>query len=219
MSSSHASSSSSSKRRPSLPSDSSETVISTLDNPAAASKKVVSPFIKHGKYVVLGLGGCWWTDLPNAIARVLDTTAGKGGESDWVRKVMLLGLGLHGTTVFIFLYLVLFLPWLRGYIPNYREWQQSPRLSLIVPVLTATILLGWTSLVVSLSQAGKRTMFESAVDAVKAVGNGSLEQMQGGKGLGVFKSMVAATALYTLTIGVLGLIPTPAGVPIRDKSK
>ncbi|WVQ98968.1 hypothetical protein IAU59_006100 [Kwoniella sp. CBS 9459] len=216
--SSHASSS---KRRPSLPSDSSETIISSLDdrNPYPTSKKV-SPFIKHGKYVFLGLAGCWWTDLPNAIARVLDRSPGGGdGSGDWVRKVMLLGLGLHGTTVFIFLYLVLFLPWLRGYIPNYREWQQSARLSLIVPVLTTTILLGWTSLVVSLSQAGKRTMLESAVDAVKGVGNGSLEQMQGGQGLGVFKSMAAATALYTLTIGVLGLIPTPANVPIRDKSK
>ncbi|WVF71944.1 hypothetical protein IAT40_006754 [Kwoniella sp. CBS 6097] len=224
MSSSHASSSAStSKRRPSLPSDSSETIISSLDNqnPYPTTKKV-SPFIKHGKYVLLGLGGCWYTDLPGAIARVLETGKGAGitGQGgDWVRKVMLLGLGLHGTTVFIFLYLVLFLPWLRGYIPNYREWQQSARLSLIVPVLTTTILLGWTSLVVSLSQAGKRTMLESAVDAVKGVGNGSLEQMKGGKGLGVFKSMAAATALYTLTIGVLGLIPTPANVPIRDKRK
>ncbi|WVR05337.1 hypothetical protein IAU60_002351 [Kwoniella sp. DSM 27419] len=192
-------------RRPSLPSDSSESVVSSLDTPKSFSGS--SPLIKHGKYVLLGSAACWWSGLPMGVMRVLEMEGG------WIRKMMVAGLSLHGVTVFIFLYLVLFLPWLRGYIPNYPKWQQSARLRFIVPLLTLTILLGWTSLVVSLSQAGKRTMLESAVDAVKGLGNASLEQMEGVRGLGVFRSMVGATGLYTLTLGLLGFIPAP----VRDK--
>ncbi|KAK8869593.1 hypothetical protein IAR55_000160 [Kwoniella newhampshirensis] len=202
------SSSSSSPRRPSLPSQSSEAVIASIDSPPT---KVTSAIIKHGKYIALGGVGCWWVGLLGAVRKVLD------GERGWVRRVLVLGLGLHVTTITIFLYLVLFLPWLRGYIPNYLNWQKSARLRIIVPLLTTTILLGWTCLVVSLSQAGKRTMFESAIDAVKGLGNASLEQMEGAEGLGVFKAMAGATALYTLTLGVLGLIPAPAKAPVRVK--
>ncbi|WWD16145.1 hypothetical protein CI109_100570 [Kwoniella shandongensis] len=202
-------SSSSSSARPSLPSQSSEAVISTIDQPVP---KFTSMIIKHGKYIALGGAGCWWVGLAGAIQKVL------GGEKGWVRRVLIAGLGLHVTTITIFLYLVLFLPWLRGFVPNYINWQKSARLRVIVPLLTTTILLGWTCLVISLSQAGKRTMLESALDAVKGLGNASLEQMEGGEGLGVFKAMAGATALYTLTLGVLGLIPAPAKVPIREKA-
>ncbi|WRT67381.1 uncharacterized protein IL334_004352 [Kwoniella shivajii] len=201
--------SSSSKRRPSLPSDSSANIVSTLDRQPRTHSSAI---IKHGKYVLIGGLGCWWVDLPNAVQRVL------ASEGNWVRRMMFAGLGGHGATVLIFLYLVLFLPWFRGYVPNYPQWQASPRLSLIVPLLTATILLGWTCLVVSLSQAGKRSMLESAVDAVKGVGNASLGQMKGEDGLGVFKSMVGATSLYIFSLGILGFIPAPTNVPVRDKS-
>ncbi|WWC60857.1 uncharacterized protein I303_103433 [Kwoniella dejecticola CBS 10117] len=197
-----------SKRRPSLPSDSSETIVSQLDKPI---KPRSSAFVKHGKYVLLGAFGCWYTDLPNAVRNVL------GDEGGWIRKVMLVGLSAHAATILIFLYLVLFLPWFRGYIPNYPKWQTSARLKVIVPLLTTTILLGWTCIVVSLSQAGKRSILHSAVDAVKAVGNANLEQMEGERGLGVFRSMAGTTALFTLTLGVLGFIPAPANVPIREK--
>ncbi|WWC89793.1 uncharacterized protein L201_004719 [Kwoniella dendrophila CBS 6074] len=200
---------SSSKRRASLPSDSSETIVSSLDKP----KKVgsTSALTKHGKYVVLGTLGCWYADLINAIPNVLDQ------ESGWIRKVMIAGLSAHCATIVIFLYLVLFVPWFRGYIPDYPKWQTSARLQVIVPLLTATILLGWTSIVISLSQAGKSSILHSAIDAVKAVGNANLEQMQGGNGLGVFKSMVGATSLFVLTLGILGFIPAPSNVPVRTK--
>ncbi|WVQ69816.1 uncharacterized protein L199_008037 [Kwoniella botswanensis] len=201
-------SSSSSRRRPSLPSDSSETIVSTLDKPARINSSALT---KHGKYVLLGALGCWYVDLIGNIKGVLDEEGG------WVRKVMIVGLTSHGATILLFLYLVLYLPWFRGYIPNYPKWQSSARLSLIVPLLTTAILLGWTSIVVSLSQAGKRSILESAVDAVKAVGNANLEQMEGGRGLGVMKSMAGTTALFTLTLGILGFIPAPTNVPVREK--
>ncbi|WWD09873.1 hypothetical protein V865_008002 [Kwoniella europaea PYCC6329] len=201
-------SSSSSRRRPSLPSDSSETIVSTLDKPARINPSALT---KHGKYVLLGALGCWYVDLIGNIKGVLDEEGG------WVRKVMIVGLTSHGATILLFLYLVLYLPWFRGYIPNYPKWQSSARLSVIVPLLTTAILLGWTSIVVSLSQAGKRSILESAVDAVKAVGNANLEQMEGERGLGVMKSMAGTTALFTLTLGILGLIPAPTNVPVREK--
>ncbi|WVQ78514.1 hypothetical protein IAT38_000600 [Cryptococcus sp. DSM 104549] len=188
------------KRRTSLPSQSSESVVASIDSPPSRTPVL----IKHGKYILAGGAGCWWVDLAGGVGRVLDKDGG------WVRRMMIAGLGLHAATVLIFLYLVLFLPWLRGYIPNYVKWQDSARLRVIVPLLTTTILGGWTCLVISLSQGGKTTMFESVMDAVRGLGNASLEQMEGHEGMGVFGSMVGATALYTFTLGVLGLIPAPS---------
>jgi len=139
------------------------------------------------------------------------------GEGGWARRVLVLGLGLHGTTIIIFLYLVLFLPWFRGYIPNYPAWQQSARLRVLVPVLTITILLGWTSYVISLSQAGKNSPLDALGDAVKGVGNADKKLLEGGKGLGLFSSMAGATAAYTLTFGILGFIPAPPNTPVRKR--
>lgn len=61
-----------------------------------------------------------------------------------------------------------------------------------------TILGSWTCLVISLSQAGKTTMFESVMDAVKGVGNASLGQMEGRDGMGVFSSMVGGELITPL---------------------
>lgn len=58
-----------------------------------------------------------------------------------------------------------------------------------------TILGSWTCLVISLSQAGKKTMFESVMDAVKGVGNANLGQMEGREGMGVFSSMVGGESI------------------------
>lgn len=94
--------------------------------------------------------------------------------------------------------------------------------------LTLTILLGWTSYVVSLSQAGKYSPLNALGDALKGVGNGDSALMGGHRGLGVFRSMAggrshlsrtlrtqdqlttSATAVYTITFGVLGFIPAPS---------
>ncbi|OWZ57485.1 hypothetical protein J007_01378 [Cryptococcus neoformans] len=190
------------KRRPSFSSQSSGNVVASIDSPPDRT----SVFVKHGKYILVGAGGCWWVDLPTVLSRALHK------EDGWIKRMMLAGLGLHVATIFIFLYLVLFIPWLRGYIPNYTKWQESARLRIIVPLLTMTILGSWTCLVISLSQAGKTTMFESVMDAVKGVGNASLGQMEGRDGMGVFSSMVGATSLFMFTLGILGMIPAPSHV-------
>lgn len=99
--------------------------------------------------------------------------------------------------------------------------------------LTISILLGWTSYVVSLSQAGKHSPLNALGDAIKGVGNGDSGMISGQRGLGVFQAMAGgmsrspaqspppsyyngladhgvATAIYTITFGVLGFIPAPS---------
>lgn len=158
----------------------------------------VNAFIKHGKYVALGGAGCWWTDLFPVAADI------RGGTGGWARNVLRVAVGLHGLTVLIFLYLVLFLPWFRGYIPHYPRWQQSARLRVLVPLLTASILSGWTCFVVALSQAP--TPATSSPPAVHR------------QPMGIVSAMAAATSLFVLTLGVLGLIPAPRNVPVRKKA-
>ncbi|ORY29951.1 hypothetical protein BCR39DRAFT_530255 [Naematelia encephala] len=198
------------RRRPSQNrrSSSADNILRSVDEPPPT---LITTLIKHGKYIALGGVGTWYTDLIGVGRRILDE------ESGWIRRVLVAAIGLHGLTIIIFLYLVLFLPWFRGYIPHYPKWQQSARLRLLVPVLTATILLGWTSYVVSLSQAGKASIFVSLGDAVQGVGEADPAKMSGTRGIGVFRAMAGTTALYALTLGVLGLIPAPSNVPIRKK--
>jgi hypothetical protein len=122
------------------------------------------------------------------------------------------------------------------------KWQNSARLRSLVPVcshlaktdpstntqaLTLTILIGWTSYVISLSQAGKLSPLDALGDALKGVGKGDSALISGQRGLGVFKSIVGgaylltlsrnwtradepASAAYTITFGVLGFIPAPS---------
>ncbi|WVO14091.1 hypothetical protein L204_101719 [Cryptococcus depauperatus] len=175
------------KRRSSMLSKSPEDVVALIDSQPGRTPVIV----KHGKYIITGLLGCWWVDLPNGILRVLQS------EDGWIRKMLIAALGLYLATVIMFLYLVLFIPWLRGYIPNYTQC--------------------WTFFVISFSQAGKQTMMESVLDAFKGVGNASLEQMEGRDGMGVLSSMVGATALFIFTLGVLGLIPAPSYAAKRKR--
>ena len=92
--------------------------------------------------------------------------------------------------------------------------------------LTLSILLGWTSYVISLSQAGKSSPLGALGDAIKGAGKGDAGLMSGQTGLGVFGSiaggqsvvhtgtvkgvLMIATAAYTITFGILGFIPAPS---------
>ncbi|KAI9637968.1 uncharacterized protein MKK02DRAFT_42349 [Dioszegia hungarica] len=205
-----------SNRRPSFPSSAAPAVLNNIDQPASALSKGVVPsiaFVKHGKYIALGSAGLWYTGLIPHARGILESNMAKG----WAGRLLMLAIGLHGTTVAIFLYLVVFLPWLRGYIPNYPLWQQSARLRIIVPLLTSTILLGWTSFVISLTQAGDRSVLGALGDAVKAVGEGDSARLRAESGMGVWRAMAGSTALYVLTLGVLGFIPMPTNVSVGKK--
>ncbi|TFK72884.1 hypothetical protein BDN72DRAFT_266573 [Pluteus cervinus] len=82
-------------------------------------------------------------------------------------------------TITLFLY-VLVIHWKKGVQPNYRSWRESGVLSLVIPTLTASIVVGWML---------------------------SVFVLGGWSSLGYAKGIVGA--LYALTFGLLGLVPAP----------
>ncbi|KAI6034822.1 hypothetical protein EDC04DRAFT_2705430 [Pisolithus marmoratus] len=101
--------------------------------------------------------------------------------SHLARLFALISLALGSCVVGLFLY-VLFIPWIQGIELNYRSWRQSPVLSVIIPILTASILAGWSLLSITLGKWSK---------------------------LGYVEGIIGASGLYALTFGLIGLLPTP----------
>lgn len=92
-----------------------------------------------------------------------------------------LSLTLALLTVSLFVYILL-LPLIKGEQPNYRSWRESGPLSTVIPILTASIVLGWSLSVFTL---GHWTT------------------------LGYARGVIATTGLYALAFGILGLLPVP----------
>lgn len=76
-------------RRPSFPSQSSGNVVASIDSPPERTPVL----IKHGKYILVGAGGCWWVDLPTVLSRVLHK------EDGWIKWVYILDTGMCGYRV------------------------------------------------------------------------------------------------------------------------
>jgi hypothetical protein len=98
------------KRRPSFPSDAPSAVLSKVDNVAEPSPPMA--LVKHGKYVLVGAGGCWWTGFWEAVGSVLEVERGwiwyvlgfgvleeECGTESIRRRGLALAIGLHGATV------------------------------------------------------------------------------------------------------------------------
>jgi len=92
-----------------------------------------------------------------------------------------LSLALAMLTVSLFVYILL-LPLIMGEQPNYRSWRESGPLSKVIPILTASIVMGWSLAVFTL---GHWTS------------------------LGYVGGVIATTGLYALAFGILGLLPVP----------
>ncbi|KAI0671881.1 hypothetical protein C8Q78DRAFT_803309 [Trametes maxima] len=84
-------------------------------------------------------------------------------------------------TVSLFLY-VLVLPLIQGAQPNYRHWRQSGVLSTVIPIMTTSIVAGWSLLAYTLGRWSS---------------------------MGYVEGVIAASGLYALSFGLLGLIPAP----------
>ncbi|GMK55119.1 hypothetical protein CspeluHIS016_0201750 [Cutaneotrichosporon spelunceum] len=184
-------------------SSSSQTLAQMDHSPALSPGFIIRRLIKHGKYIAAGAAGIWWLDLVTAVENLLESP------DSWARRILVAAGSLHALTLSIFLYLVVFLPWLRGYIPNYPKWQQSRRLRVLFPVLTASILLGWSCFVFALNKTTHPAPRSSIHERIR----GALD-VPHSDGLGLFSSMAGATAIFSLTFGLLGLIPAPR-VPMR----
>jgi hypothetical protein len=59
------------KRRPSFPSSAPSSVLRDIDTPATTLKPPMA-LIKHGKYVLAGAGGMWYTGFMDAVGSVLN---------------------------------------------------------------------------------------------------------------------------------------------------
>jgi len=99
----------------------------------------------------------------------------------WPRTAAVISLALGLSIVTLFLY-VLLVPWIRGIEPNYRSWRESGVLSSVIPVLTASIVVGWSLLSVTLARWSS---------------------------LGYLEGAIGASGLYALVFGLMGLIPAP----------
>jgi hypothetical protein len=67
------------KRRPSFPSSAPENVLRNIDTPTTLKPPMA--LIKHGKYVLAGVGGMWYTGFVDAVGSVLDI------DRLWIRLV------------------------------------------------------------------------------------------------------------------------------------
>ncbi|EPS94485.1 hypothetical protein FOMPIDRAFT_1038833 [Fomitopsis schrenkii] len=99
----------------------------------------------------------------------------------WSRLAAYGSLGSAVLTVSLFMY-ILSIPLIQGQQPNYRRWRESGVLSSVIPLLTASIVVGWSLLSYTL---GRWSIF------------------------GVLEGVIASSGLYALTFGLLGLIPAP----------
>ncbi|KAJ4477227.1 hypothetical protein J3R30DRAFT_191801 [Lentinula aciculospora] len=97
------------------------------------------------------------------------------------RSIALATLFSGCMTIALFIF-VLLTPWIRGVEPDFRVWRESGVLSSVIPLLTASIVLGWLLLVISL------THYTNS---------------------GIFGGVVGASAVYALSFGLLGLLPAP----------
>ncbi|KAJ7227173.1 hypothetical protein GGX14DRAFT_347798 [Mycena pura] len=120
-----------------------------------------------------------------AITYYLDTiqllTAAAADSHTWARTAALASLALGGLTVALFVYILL-IPWIHGVAPDYRSWRASGVLASVIPMLTFSIVTGWLGMTLTLGQWTS---------------------------LGYFWAVIATSAIYALTFGLLGLVPAP----------
>ncbi|KZT20167.1 hypothetical protein NEOLEDRAFT_1141147 [Neolentinus lepideus HHB14362 ss-1] len=131
--------------------------------------------IKQLQFIAPGLAITYYFDIHDKFWGLLDDRAG------WGRTLALSSLGFGAITIALFLY-VLLMPWVKGLPPDYRSWRESGELSKAIPMLTASIVAGWSSLSFTLGRWS---------------------------GLGLLEGIIGASGVYALAFGLLGLLPAP----------
>ncbi|RDX42135.1 hypothetical protein K466DRAFT_575159 [Polyporus arcularius HHB13444] len=134
--------------------------------------------LKQLKFVLPGGIVSYYLDSHNVLLRIL---SGEDGAQGWGRFAARMSLLSAAVTISLFLY-VLVLPLLQGEQPNYQHWRQSGVLSTVIPIMTASIVAGWSLLVYTLANWSE---------------------------LGYIEGVIAASGLYAFVFGLLGLIPAP----------
>ncbi|KAI0264497.1 hypothetical protein BC834DRAFT_970821 [Gloeopeniophorella convolvens] len=127
------------------------------------------------RFVFPGAAATYWLRTPAALARVWADAAP-------LARPLVGASALAGAlTVALFLYILL-IPAIKGLPPNYRSWRESGELSSVIPVLTGSIISGWSLLSYVLARYS---------------------------GLGTVLGVAGASGLYALAFGIMGLLPAP----------
>ncbi|KAL7410193.1 hypothetical protein BDY24DRAFT_400408 [Mrakia frigida] len=160
--------------------------MSTPSSLSPSSEPFIATLIKNAKYVLIGSLAASQSGALEVIKEAFvggeKVTKGLGARA--VQGSMLLSI----LTVLQFLYLIVYMPYVKGVVPNYSRWQSSPPLTTIVPLLTITILGGFVLLVFGL----------------KTISAGHV-----GGGSGLVGAVGGALGGYAAVFGAIGLIPTP----------
>ncbi|KAI8982727.1 hypothetical protein BD414DRAFT_419030 [Trametes punicea] len=131
--------------------------------------------LKQLKFVLPGGLLTYYFDSYNVFLRIFR------GENEWGRIATRISILNATLTISLFLY-VLVLPLIQGEQPNYRHWRQSGVLSTVIPLMTGSIVAGWSLLAYTLGHWSS---------------------------LGYIEGVIAASGLYALAFGLLGLLPAP----------
>ncbi|KAH9902630.1 hypothetical protein C8Q73DRAFT_785290 [Cubamyces lactineus] len=134
--------------------------------------------LKQLKFVLPGGLLTYYFDSHDVLLSIL---RGEDGAGSWGRFAARVSLLSAAVTVSLFLY-VLILPLIQGEQPNYRHWRQSGVLSRVIPIMTTSIVAGWSLLAYTLGHWSS---------------------------LGYIEGVIAASGLYALAFGLLGLLPAP----------
>ncbi|KAH9959607.1 hypothetical protein BC827DRAFT_1212570 [Russula dissimulans] len=127
------------------------------------------------RYVLPGAAITYWLHTPSILAQIWADAAPLA--RPLVGVSALSGL----LTVALFLYILL-IPVIKGIPPNYRSWRESGELSSVIPVLTISMILGWTALCGVLGRYS---------------------------GMGYILGIIGGSGLYALAFGIMGLLPAP----------
>ncbi|KAI0833652.1 hypothetical protein BC628DRAFT_1308373 [Trametes gibbosa] len=134
--------------------------------------------LKQLKFVLPGGLLTYYFDSHNVFLRIWGGDWRTYGWGGFAARLSILSAAV---TISLFLY-VLALPLIQGEQPNYRHWRQSGVLSRVIPIMTASIVAGWSLLAYTLGHWST---------------------------LGYIGGILAASGLYALAFGLLGLIPAP----------
>ncbi|KAA1467481.1 hypothetical protein DENSPDRAFT_832543, partial [Dentipellis sp. KUC8613] len=131
--------------------------------------------LRQLRFVLPGAAVTYWLKTPEQLQRVWTDAQG------WARPLVLTSL-ISGLLTVVLLVYILLIPVIRGVPPNYRSWRESGELSSIIPVLTASTIIGWSFLSYILCRYSS---------------------------LGYIEGVMGSSGIYALAFGIMGLLPAP----------
>ncbi|KAI0767905.1 hypothetical protein BC629DRAFT_1292675 [Irpex lacteus] len=134
--------------------------------------------LKQLKFIIPGGLVTFWLNTHQAFWSIF---VGDGELGSYARTSAFLTVLLGVLTVSLFLYILL-VPLIQGVRPDFRRWRESGILSSVIPVLTGSIVIGWTLTAFTLGRWSE---------------------------LGYLRGIIGASGLYALVFGLMGLIPAP----------